>query len=63
MLYNEFTEGFLASDISEKIGSFDESFSVSTAKGLKPSNRSVFTVTRYEKEPDLFTDNDILHYG
>jgi len=62
LLWNFVTEGVLASDISEKLGQFDESFSVSSARGLHPSLRSVFTVRKYEKESDYFTD-DILHYG
>lgn len=44
MLYNYQTEGVLACDVNEKVGSFDESYAVTTARGLHPCSRSVYTI-------------------
>ena len=62
MLLNKKTNGFLVIDVGDRILSSDEAYAVTTNnKGIGPLTRSVFAITRADKE-DGFTD-DIVHYG
>ena len=62
MLFNKKTNGNLVLDIGDRIPIPDEAYAVTTNnKGIGPLTRSVFVITRVDKD-DGFTD-DIIHYG
>lgn len=62
MLLNRRTNGFLVTDIGDRIPYPDEAYAVTTNnRGIGPITRSVFVVSRVD-EDDGFTDS-VVHYG
>lgn len=61
MLFNGKVEGFLVTDVHDRLLNTEESYNVSAAKNIHACARSVFVLERANMK-DGFKDN-ILHYG
>lgn len=61
MLFNGKVEGFLVTDVHDRLLNTEESYNVSAVKNIHACARSVFILERANLK-DGFKDN-ILHYG